>query len=133
MSVVIDTDIISFAFKHDTRAELYRKHLSVFPYFISFMTLAEMRRWTLAQNWGSVRRIALEKELSIYVIVFADDELCSLWAEVKDSAKRNGKPIETADAWVAATALFLNVPLVTHNRTHFEGVTRLTIISETTK
>lgn len=94
------------------------------------MTLAEMRRWTLTQNWGATRRASLEKELSIYVVVFADDDLCSVWAEVKDSAQRNGKPIETADAWVAAAALILNVPLVTHNRTHFEGVTGLTIISE---
>ena len=131
MSVVIETDVTSFIFKRDTRTGLYRRHLSRFPYFISFMTLAEMRRWALEQNWGVAKCEELEEYLSTYLIVFADDDLCNLWAEAKNSAKQNGKPIDTADAWVAATALLLNVPLITHNRTHFEGVEGLTIISET--
>jgi predicted nucleic acid-binding protein len=53
-----------------------------------------------------------------------------LWAEAMDSAKRNGRPIAAADAWVAATALHLGVPLISHNRNHFIGVDRLTVISE---
>jgi len=47
-----------------------------------------------------------------------------------ESAKRNGRPIAPADAWVAATALHLGFPLVTHNRTHFLGVDGLTVLSE---
>jgi predicted nucleic acid-binding protein len=47
-----------------------------------------------------------------------------------DSAKRNGKPIAAADAWVAATALHLGVQLIAHNRNHFIGVDGLTVISE---
>lgn len=130
MSIVVDTDVASFIFKRDTRAELYRNHLNRFPYFISFMTLAEMRRWALEQNWSATKREELEEYLSTYLIIFADDDLCSVWAEVISGAKRNGKPIETADAWIAATALLLNCPLVTHNHTHFEGVDGLTIITE---
>lgn len=131
MGIVIDTDVTSYLFKRDSRAELYRPHLSNFPYFISFMTLAEMRRWALEQNWSSAKRGELEEYLLIYLVVFADDDLCNFWAEAKNGAKRNGKPIDAADAWIAATALLLNVPLVTHNRTHFEGVEGLTVISET--
>ena len=131
MSFVVDTDVVSFTFKRDTRAELYRLHLNNPPYFISFMTLAEMRRWALGRNWGATRREELEEYLSTFIVVFADDDLCSLWAEAINSAKQNGKPVDTADAWVAAAALLLNIPLVTHNRTHFEGIDGLTIISET--
>ena len=95
------------------------------------MTLAELRRWTLEKNWGAKRSQELEETLANYGIVYADDELCNIWAKVIVSARQNGKPIETADAWVAAAALKFAVPLVTHNRTHFEGVTGLTVISET--
>ncbi len=35
-----------------------------------------------------------------------------------------------ADAWVAAVALIFDVPLVMHNRKHFENVEGLKIISE---
>ena len=35
-----------------------------------------------------------------------------------------------ADAWIAATALHLGVPLISHNKNHFVGVNHLTVISE---
>ena len=38
--------------------------------------------------------------------------------------------LECADGWVAATATYLGVPLVTHNGPHFEGVPGLTILCE---
>ena len=35
-------------------------------------------------------------------------------------------PSETADAWIAAAALQLNVPLVSHNASHYGAVENLT-------
>jgi predicted nucleic acid-binding protein len=34
------------------------------------------------------------------------------------------------DAWIAATALVFDIPLVTHNRRHFDFIENLTLISE---
>ena len=90
MAVVLDTDIISYLHKQDSRAELYRPHLSNFPYAISFMTITEMRRWMLEHNWGTTKREKLEEYLSSFLIIFADDDLCSVWADVNISAKKNG-------------------------------------------
>ena len=45
-------------------------------------------------------------------------------------AKKKGKLIETADAWVASVAVMFDISLVTHNRKHFENVENLKIISE---
>jgi tRNA(fMet)-specific endonuclease VapC len=39
---VIDTDVVSFLFKRDTRAELYRPHLVGRRIVVSFMTVAEL-------------------------------------------------------------------------------------------
>jgi predicted nucleic acid-binding protein len=47
-----------------------------------------------------------------------------------ESARRNGRPIVAADAWIAATALYLGAPLITHNKTDFVGVDGLAVISE---
>jgi predicted nucleic acid-binding protein len=41
-AVVVDTCVVSFLLKNDTRAELYRPHLDVDTKVISFMTLAEL-------------------------------------------------------------------------------------------
>lgn len=49
---------------------------------------------------------------------------------MSDACRRIGRPIDTADVWIAATALLLDAPLVTHNGAHFSGVPGLTVISE---
>lgn len=38
------------------------------------------------------------------------------------AARKNGRRIETADAWVAATALLYDAPLLTHNKSDYAGV-----------
>lgn len=43
--VVLDTDVVSFLFKEDTRARLYLRYLRGQDRFISFMTLAELDYW----------------------------------------------------------------------------------------
>lgn len=94
------------------------------------MTLAELERWTLARKWGASRRQNLFEYLRRYLVEPSSPELCRQWAEATDSAQRAGRPILTADAWVAATALAYDVPLVTNNPGDFAGVQGLTIISE---
>jgi predicted nucleic acid-binding protein len=46
----------------------------------------------------------------------------SKMAEAMVAARRNGRPIETADAWVAATALVFDAPLLTHDKADYIGV-----------
>jgi len=129
--VVVDTDVISFLFKQDTRGFSYATQLAGKDMIISFMALAEMNYWAVRKQWGEVKRRKLTEHLKQFTVFHSDDELCVKWAEVVETARRNGRPIETADAWMAATALLLNIPLVTHNKKHFVGVEGLTIISET--
>jgi tRNA(fMet)-specific endonuclease VapC len=132
-SVVVDTDVVSFTFKEDSRAKLYSAHLDGRLTIISFMTVAELDRWALEHNWGEGRRRKLEEFLQNFVSAFCDRALCHKWAEAIYSARRNGRPIETSDAWIAATALLHGIPLVTHNRSNYVGVDGLTIISESTQ
>jgi len=114
MAIVVDTDIVSYIFKKDTRSELYEPHLIQVPKFISFMTFAELRRWKFQSNWSEIKNKKFEKLLSDYGVVYADEELCNLWARITINAQKKGRPIGTADAWVAAAALMFDVPLVTH-------------------
>ena len=130
MAVVVDTDVASYIFKKDTRAELYEPHLTQVPKFISFMTFAELRYWKLKSNWGERKSEKFEEFLSDFGVIFADEKLCEIWAKIKNDAHKKGRPIDTADAWVASVALMFDIPLVTHNRRHFEAFENLQIISE---
>ena len=130
MSLVVDTDVASFLFKRDTRAALYVPHLSGHMLAVSFQTLAELELWALSAGWGARRRQQLERYLRRFIVEDSSPALCRVWAEVIDGARRRGRPVATADAWVAATALLLDVPLVTNNEAHFSHVPGLSVVSE---
>ena len=127
--VVVDTDVVSFRFKKDTRARLYRRYLIGQEPLIAFMTLAELNAWALERRWGTARQGELARHLEQYEVYYADDALCRLWGEVWMRARRKGRPIEVADGWIAAMALALDVPLLTHNPGDFAGVDGLTVLS----
>ncbi len=50
MNLIVDTDVVSFTFKKDSRSVLYESHLAGNFLIISFMTLAELKLWTLKNN-----------------------------------------------------------------------------------
>ena len=127
---VADTNVISYIFKGDSRAPLYRPHLDGVQPVISFQTLAELRDWALKSGWGARRKQSLRDFLRPIVVIHSDERICTLWAEVTQAARTSGRPIGTADAWIAATALALRCPLVTHNTADFAGVPSLKLISE---
>ncbi len=54
--VVVDTDVVSFLLKGDTRAQAYRSHLQDKVLALSFMTVAELYRWAYERQWGPVRQ-----------------------------------------------------------------------------
>jgi tRNA(fMet)-specific endonuclease VapC len=128
--VLIDTDVISFLFKQDTRAELYRSHLHQTLSLISFMTVAELNQWALIRNWGEARKQSLAQHLTRHTLIPFDHDLCQAWAEIRYEAHSIGRKIETSDAWIAATARLYQVPLITNNHADFDWVKNLTVISE---
>lgn len=127
--LVVDTDVASYIFKADTRARRYLKYLTNHKLIMSFMTLSELKWWALKHNWGENRQQRLrEYLLQNYVFYFSDEELCNIWAEVYEFSHRNGKSMSRSDAWIAATALVLEAPLITNNRKDFDHIPNLNIV-----
>jgi tRNA(fMet)-specific endonuclease VapC len=126
---LIDTNVISYMLRGDTRAEEYRRYLTGREAAASFMTVAGLRRWAIARNLGTKRLEELRTFLDTLTIVYANDALCTAWATIVAEQERIGRPIDTADAWVAAPAWLLGIPLGTHNKRHFATIAGLQVIS----
>jgi tRNA(fMet)-specific endonuclease VapC len=96
------------------------------------MTLAELYYGTLKRGWSESRRDALLSHVERdYAILPFDPDLCAQWAEVRNRTPPTGGQLSVADAWIAATAMLYDLPLVTHNHKHFEVLEPdLTVISE---
>jgi predicted nucleic acid-binding protein len=130
-AVILDTDVVSYLFKQDTRGALYEPHLVNALASISFMTLAELEQWAVYHNWGARRHAQLLRFVNNrFVVIDSDGALCRKWAEVRGGVRKTGHVIETADAWIAATALLHAAPLITHNADDFRPLAGLTVISE---
>jgi predicted nucleic acid-binding protein len=100
--IVLDTDVVSFLFKADTRAQMYLPKLQDRQWFISFMTEAELEQWALLANWSEKRVVWLRLFLNRFVVVPSSHDLVL--------------------KWVAATALLYDAPLPTHNKADYLGV-----------
>ena len=127
--VVLDTDVVSFLFKNDSRAQGYLPHLRDRQWLISFMTEAELEQWALLANWSSQRISWLRTFLQRFAVVPSSRDLVLKWAEIMVAGRRSGRRIENADAWTAATALLYEAPLLTHNKSDYLGVPGLQLIS----
>ena len=129
-AVVVDTDVLSYLFKQDSRGESYKSHLEGKLGVISFMTVAELEFWANIRNWEAHRRAQLADFLQPYAVINSDRELARTWAAIRSEVMRSGHHIDTADCWIAATALLHGIPLLTHNHDHFAYVHNLITISE---
>jgi tRNA(fMet)-specific endonuclease VapC len=126
-TVLLDTNIVSFVFKHDTRAATYAPLLQGNRLAISFMTAAELFQWAFARNWGRPRFERLEQAIVNYLIIPPDLDLCRVWGKLRAERQALGQTIDAQDAWIAATALHYVLPLVTHNTSHFQGIPGLDV------
>jgi len=129
-SVLLDTDVLSYLFKQDSRGEIYRPHVDGKLGVISFMTIAELDFWANIRSWGANRRAEMSAFLAPYTVIHSDRELAYMWAAIRSEVMRDGHHIDTADCWIAATARLHNIPLLTHNKSHFLHVPHLTTIAE---
>jgi predicted nucleic acid-binding protein len=128
--LVVYTDVASFIFKwHPKFAPRYVDIVRGSELVVSFMTLAEMRQGALDANWGPRKCAVLEAYLADFSVLHSDSLLCSTWAAVRNESALKGRPIGSADAWIAATAMVLSVPLVTNNPKDYHHLDNLQLVS----
>jgi tRNA(fMet)-specific endonuclease VapC len=132
--VLLDTDVFSYLLRrNDTRANLYRPHVQHKTLAVSFVTVGELYYWAGRRKWGPARLEALERRIAAAIIVGYDLEICKAYARVKSglrTASGSHRLVGDNDLWIAACAVRHAIPLITHNRRHFEGIVGLNIISE---
>lgn len=128
-TVLVDTNVLSYFFKGDSRRTLYSALLTGHRLAVSFSTIAELFEWAIIHRWGKARIERLEQALSAYLPIPVDIEVCRLWGTVRSQLRANGRPISSQDAWIAAAALRHQLPLITHNPSDFRSIVGLEVRS----
>lgn len=126
--LLLDTNVVSYLFKGDSRAAAYAPLLNGNELAISMMTVAELFQWAAMRDWGLVRLQALESLMNRFAIMPIDVETCRFWAVARAGRAARGEPISPQDAWIAATCLRHRLPLVTHNTRDYQNIPGLIIL-----
>ena len=93
------------------------------------MTIAELRTGAISASWGTRRCVLLEQFIQGFEHLYADNELCTIYARIRTDERAAGRILSPQDAWIAATALALDAPLATNNRRQFQHTQKLRLLS----
>jgi len=128
--IVLDTNIVSYIVKANPLADRYADELRGRRLCISFITVGELRFWARSRHWGAQKVQRMEQSIRGFVVIPFDDPVATVWAEIATEAKAAGRDrVDRSDWWITACAIRHDIPLVTHNRRDFDGISRLTLIT----
>ena len=128
---MIDTNAASLPLKTNvpTQLEAYVRIVEGHTKVLCFATVAELLRWGEERNWGVTRKQSIQRLIEQCVVAHSDPELCVNWSRLMALSKRGGHNLGHADAWIAATALARDAPLVSDNVHHFEWIPGLRLLT----
>ncbi len=125
--VVLDTGVVSLFFGDHAAASYYKGAINGRRAVISFQTREEALFGAIKGGWGDRRMNQLLHHLDQYETIGATPELAPISAQLRSERESAGRRLNTADAWIAATALLLQCPLAATDD-DFEGIPNLTLI-----
>jgi predicted nucleic acid-binding protein len=116
VDLVADTDVVSYMFKGGALGTMFSDLVGTSSTGITLQSLAELHYWAARNNWGYRRIASLDAFMGRFLLLDADSEIANISGAIRASCDQVGRAISWPDAWVAATALWLGVPLVAHDR-----------------
>ena len=120
-AVVVDTGVFGarLTYAGHELAFQYRPLLAGRPAVLSYATFAELRFGATLAGWGARRIRRLDDELVQVQTVWPGPRLTAAYVELRVwcAMTRHGlaQKDHEADRWIAATAIWLKVPLVAHD------------------
>lgn len=135
IELAVDANILSFMMSDlpeaRRRVERYRPDLEGRVLGLPFQARAELEVGLQVQGWAEPRfRELLQQFMAIPYSDAIQEHYIAVQTYFARERRRNeeGRRQKAADAWNAAAALWLDVPIVTHNRADFEGIPGLEVV-----
>jgi predicted nucleic acid-binding protein len=116
--VVLDTDVASAVFRGRTSEQLNAR-LAGRSLAITFVTVAELTKWTLVRHWGPQRLADMQTFLANLIALPYGDTVATTWGHMQARAQLRGRPRPANDTWIAACCLARSLPLATLNTKDF--------------
>jgi len=125
--IVVDTSVVSYIFRGDSRAVFYQAQIEGLRACVSFQTLEELWQGAYRGGWGERRKRELREHLDAYAVIWPSPGLVDICARLRARMLSGGKRLHMADSWIDSTALMLGCPLAAHDG-DFAGIPELNLI-----
>ena len=122
MAYLIDTDIIIFALRGDETVLARFEENKHIPISISMITYAELIFGAKRSQNEQKNMIKVNHIREIYPIEELNADVMEVFADIKAKLYAKAIRIEDMDLFIAATAIYNDLTLVTNNTKHFENV-----------
>lgn len=128
VELVVDTDVASFIHNRSERGAAYAKLIAGSCAGITVLSIAEFHAGVVKKNWGLRKIESLHDFLTNFLLIEASSEIANVAGGVWACSAQVGRALSWPDAWAAATALWLDVPLVAHDW-DLEGIPGLQVLT----
>jgi predicted nucleic acid-binding protein len=128
VDLVADTSVFSYIFRKCPLGRAYEDLIDCRSVGITGQSIAELRAGAVMAQWGERRLAEHSRFLDRFTHVPDTREMSELCGAIRAIRSRIGETIEWPDAWPAACAMWLDVPLVTHDTDH-EGIAGLRVLT----
>lgn len=122
MAFLIDTDIIIYSIKKTKAVQNNFRKYAIEPKFISIVTYGELL-------YGAQKSVNPEKNLAVirriselFPMIDISRSIMETFADLKVVLEQTGTPIADLDLLIGASALSMNLTLVTNNIKHFKRI-----------
>ena len=122
MAYLIDTDIIIFALRGDKTVLAKFEENKTIPISISMVTYAELVFGAKRSQNEQTNMIKVNHIREIYPIEELNVGVMEVFADIKAKMYVKAIRIEDMDLFIAATAMYNDLTLVTNNTKHFENI-----------
>jgi len=127
MAYLIDTDIIIYSLKGNVPVQKWMVANQNIPKFISVITFGELiygakKSKHPEKNTATANRIA-----ELFPIIDINKGIIEIFGEMKAKLEASGDRIDDMDLLIASTAMYMNLSLVTNNKSHFKRITDLVL------
>ena len=127
MAYLIDTDIIIYSLKNNSCVQYNFKRTKNYYKSISVITYAELKYGANKSSNYEKNIASLNRISEIFPIIPISKSIADTFSEVKSILEKKGDVTDDMDLLIAATALTMNLILVTNNVKHFNKIKGLKI------
>ena len=127
MAYLIDTDIIIYSLKGDPRVHSWMEKNQNIPKSISVITFGELlygarKSKHPEKNIATTNRIA-----ELFPMIEVNKGIIEVFGMIRAKLEQEGTRIADMDLLIAATAIYMDLTLVTNNTSHFSRINYLTL------